>query len=186
MRARRPRRPPCREYEFGTGVGQQPPFGRTLNKTILVPFPPESCLSGIGATPPSHYSWYRLLFDDPFPAPARPIDTWLHFGAVDWNATVWLNRVLIANHSGGYTHFTAVATGLRATGNELIVRAFDPSDAGFQVNGKQRISAINNPGGDTYTPSSGIWQTVRAVFGECEGVHLHVFRDAERVRYIRT
>ena len=46
---------------------------------------------------------------------------------------MWVNRVLVANHSGGYTHFTAVMPPLLATGNELIVRAFDPSDAGFQV-----------------------------------------------------
>ena len=44
--------------------------------------------------------------------------------------------------------------------NELIVYVFDPSDSGHQPNGKQRISAIDKPGGDTYTPSSGIWQTV--------------------------
>lgn len=45
-------------------------------------------------------------------------------------------------------------------GNELLVYVFDPSDTGKQPNGKQRISAISSPGGDTYTPSSGIWQTV--------------------------
>ena len=48
--------------------------------------------------------------------------------------------------------------------NEVIVHVYDPSDEGFQPNGKQRISAITNPGGDTYTPSSGIWQTVWAEF----------------------
>lgn len=83
-------------------------------------------------------------------------------GAVDWNATVWLNTVQIASHSGGYSHFTADASAnIKPTANELIVRAYDPSDSGYQVNGKQRISAITKPGGDTYTPTSGIWQTVR-------------------------
>ena len=48
---------------------------------------------------------------------------------------------------------------LQPAGNELIVRVFDPSNEGAQPNGKQRISAISGPGGDTYTPSSGIWQT---------------------------
>ena len=43
---------------------------------------------------------------------------------------------------------------------ELLVHVFDPADLGAQPNGKQRISAIDNPGGDTYTPASGIWQTV--------------------------
>lgn len=44
--------------------------------------------------------------------------------------------------------------------NELLVFVFDPSNYGEQVFGKQRISAIDQPGGDTYTPASGIWQTV--------------------------
>ena len=46
------------------------------------------------------------------------------------------------------------------TTNELLVRVYDPSDHGAQVFGKQRVSAIESPGGDTYTPNSGIWQTV--------------------------
>ena len=65
----------------------------------------------------------------------------------------------LGNHTGGYDGFSFEVT-LKPTGNELLVHVFDPSDSGAQPNGKQRISAIDNPGGDTYTPSSGIWQTV--------------------------
>jgi len=135
----------------------QPPFGKTLNQSILVPFPVESCLSGIGQT--YKYLWYRLLFDIK--------DTWtgstilLHFGAVDWQTKVWVNQQQVGTHTGGYDPFTFNITSYtKRTGNELIVYVYDPSDSGFQPNGKQRISAINDPGGDTYTPSSGIWQTV--------------------------
>ena len=53
-----------------------------------------------------------------------------------------------------------ITTHLTLTNNELFVAVFDPSDSGAQPEGKQRIAAITNPGGDTYTPSSGIWQTV--------------------------
>lgn len=61
-----------------------------------------------------------------------------------------------------YEAFTADITDAVTSGdNELMVHVYDPSDEGFQPNGKQRISAITMPGGDTYTPSSGIWQTVR-------------------------
>jgi hypothetical protein len=63
---------------------------------------------------------------------------------------------------GGYNGFDFdISTHVQKTGNELLVYVYDPSDSGKQPNGKQRITAIDNPGGDTYTPSSGIWQTVR-------------------------
>eukprot|EP00698_Gefionella_okellyi_P018653 TRINITY_DN561_c0_g1_i2.p1 TRINITY_DN561_c0_g1~~TRINITY_DN561_c0_g1_i2.p1 ORF type:complete len:681 (-),score=142.19 TRINITY_DN561_c0_g1_i2:852-2894(-) len=135
---------------------EEPAFGKTLSGEILVPFPVESCLSGIGET----YKWqlYRTLFDGPACSGCR---TLLRFGAVDWQTTVWLNGHLLGNHTGGYDGFFFELTSLlRGSDNELIVRVYDPSDEGFQPNGKQRISAITNPGGDTYTPSSGIWQTV--------------------------
>ena len=147
------------EHQLGAGWGEPVPFGKTLNNTILVPFPLEACLSGAFAWPLySSFFWYRLLFDAPF---APGASTLLHFGAVDWNTTVYLNGAPIGNHSGGYSAFSFdITAALKASGNELLLQVYDPSDHGFQVNGKQRVSAINKPGGDTYTPSSGIWQTV--------------------------
>jgi hypothetical protein len=79
---------------------------------------------------------------------------------VDYNATVYLNGQLLGSHAGGYDGFSFMLPALAATNNELIVSVYDPSDSGVQVEGKQRVSAITHPGGDTYTPSSGIWQTV--------------------------
>ncbi len=145
-------------WEFQLGAASDPvPFGVTLNQTILVPFPLEACLSGAFAWPLySSTFFYRTLFDNPFASPSL-----LHFGAVDWNVTVYLNGKAVGTHSGGYAGFTLdLGTTLKATGNELILQVYDPSDHGFQVNGKQRVSAISHPGGDTYTPSSGVWQTV--------------------------
>ena len=90
----------------------------------------------------------------------------LHFGAVDWQTSVWLNGLHLGNHTGGYDGFSFdVTKALRLRGpatpsDELLVYVYDPSDSGAQPNGKQRISALDRPGGDTYTPSSGIWQTV--------------------------
>jgi hypothetical protein len=134
-----------------------PPFGHTLSENILVPFPVESCLSGIGET--YKYLWYRLVFNRPSGFSSGKI--LIHFGAVDWQSSVWINQQFIGNHTGGYDHFSYdITNAISATNNELIVYVYDPSDDGYQPNGKQRISAINNPGGDTYTPSSGIWQTV--------------------------
>jgi hypothetical protein len=121
---------------------------------ILVPFPPESALSGIGRR--DEVLWYRRLVDIP--------DGWrgdrvlLHFGAVDQKAQVWINNQLVATHEGGYTAFSADITDvLRAAGpQELTVRAEDRTDIEPFPVGKQR----NAPGGICYTASSGIWQTV--------------------------
>jgi beta-galactosidase/beta-glucuronidase len=145
----------------GAGTFDDPlPFGATLNQTILVPFPYESCLSGAFAWPAySKFLFYRLLFDAPAGA-ARGLNTVLHFGAVDWNASVCVNGAFVTNHVGGYDAFSADVTPfLKPTSNELVLAVFDPSDQGVQPHGKQRISAIPNPSGDTYTPSSGVWQT---------------------------
>ena len=158
-RARVPRRTAgLWEFQLGSGFAEAVPFGQTLNQTILVPFPLESCLSGAFRWPAySKFLWYRLLFDAPFASG----NTLLHFGAVDWNTTAYLNGKMLGNHLGGYDGFSFDLTGaLAPTNNELILAVYDPSDEGFQVEGKQRISAIHSPGGDTYTPSSGVWQTV--------------------------
>lgn len=134
--------------------GQEPPFGTTLPREILVPFPVESALSGIGAEHVERV-WYRRTFTVP--------DAWagqrvlLNFGAVDWESTVWVNEQEMGTHRGGYDAFTYDITDALQTGeNEIIVGVYDPNDGGFQPVGKQRLE----PGGIWYTGSSGIWQTV--------------------------
>lgn len=120
-----------------------------------MPFPVESCLSGIAENHP--YQLYRTVVDKPF----SKGQTLLQFGAVDWQAVVYVNGKLAGNHSGGYDGFAFDVTSmLNPTDNEIIVSVFDPSDSGPQPQGKQRVAAIERPGGDHYSPSSGIWQTV--------------------------
>jgi beta-galactosidase/beta-glucuronidase len=87
----------------------------------------------------------------------------LHFGAIDWQSSIYLNGKQLGNHTGGYDGFSFdITDGVTPTGNgnELLVYAHDPSELGVQPSGKQQISSISGPGGDKYTPSSGIWQTV--------------------------
>lgn len=148
------------EAASGQGVGN-PPFGRKLARSILVPFPVESCLSGVAPNSSAAIvksMWYRLEFQVTGTISQKQL---LHFGAADWQTSVFLNNKLMGNHTGGYDGFDFDITPyLTSGGNELLVFVFDPSDSGAQPNGKQRISAIDNPGGDTYTPTSGIWQTV--------------------------
>ena len=144
-----------------------PPFGRTLSRSILVPFPQESCLSGVAprsSDAVAMRSWYRLTFT--LPAAASGRRQLLHFGAVDWHATVFVNKKMVANHTGGYDGFTAdVTDALAAHGgeNELLVWVYDPSETGPQPSGKQRLGVLSNPGElwtIVYTSSTGIWQTV--------------------------
>ncbi len=81
----------------------------------------------------------------------------LHFGAVDWQATVWLNGQEVGRHQGGYDPFTIDLTdALRPGVQELVVSVWDPSDSGDQPRGKQVLA----PKGIWYTAVTGIWQTV--------------------------
>ena len=131
---------------------------------LLVPFPIEAPLSGVGrminAFPGRTYVnsrlWYRRQFE--IPAQWKGRRTLLHFGAVDWEATVYLNGKELGVHRGGYDGFSFdVTAALGKEGpNELVVAVWDPTFEGGYPRGKQ----IDKPGGIWYTPCSGIWQTV--------------------------
>jgi hypothetical protein len=133
---------------------ETPPFGKYLPERILVPFPVESALSGVMKH--ADRLWYRRTFTVPAGWSGKRV--LLHFGAVDWQATVWLNGKELGRHQGGYDAFSLDLTdALRPEGEqELIVSVWDPTDKGSQPRGKQVIK----PGGIMYTPTTGIWQTV--------------------------
>lgn len=124
---------------------------------ILVPFPVESALSGVGATvTPDDALWY--VRDFTVPAGWGADRLLLHFGAVDWEADVWVNGTYLGEHRGGYTPFSFdITEAVHPTGDQqLVVRVWDPTDSGTQARGKQRL----DPQGIWYTPVTGIWQTV--------------------------
>lgn len=124
---------------------------------ILVPFPVESALSGVGKPfGPERRLWYRRRFE--VPADWRGRRVLLHFGAVDWQASVWVNGKQVGQHEGGYDPFSLdVTDALRAEGpQEITVAVWDPVDAGYQPRGKQ----VREPRGIWYTSVTGIWQTV--------------------------
>jgi beta-galactosidase/beta-glucuronidase len=133
------------------------PRPETFSSQILVPFPVESSLSGVmKMVSEQQQLWYRRTFTIPRNWIGRR--TLINFGAVDFEATVWVNGKQIGQHRGGYDGFTLdITDALRLNGeNELVVAAWDPTDAGTQPRGKQ----VRNPHGIWYTPTSGIWQTV--------------------------
>jgi beta-galactosidase/beta-glucuronidase len=125
--------------------------------TILVPFPIESQLSGVRrAVVERQRLWYRRTFRSPrLPSRGRLL---LHFGAVDWEAVVFVNGRTVGEHRGGYDPFTFdITDALRRRGEEeLVVGVWDPTDHGPQPRGKQ----VQSPEGIWYTAVTGIWQTV--------------------------
>ena len=123
---------------------------------ILVPFAVESLLSGVEKPlSPESRLWYRKRFTLPQDMLGKRI--LLHFGAVDWQCTVYVNHQLAGRHTGGYCAFCFDITDLLQDGeNELVVCVFDPTEEGHQQRGKQ----VNQTHGFWYTATSGIWQTV--------------------------
>ncbi len=123
--------------------------------TILVPFSPESELSGVGhVLQPEEYLWYirTVTLPDGFNV-GRVL---LHFGAVDQIATVWCNGVELTTHTGGYLPFTVDITEVLAKENTILVCVRDATNKSQLPRGKQTL----HPHGIWYTPQSGIWQTV--------------------------
>ncbi len=123
---------------------------------ILVPFAVESALSGVGKeVGKDNWLWYRTKFTPPKNIKNKKL--LLHFGAVDWRCTVYINGKELNTHSGGYDPFYFDITDYLKKGQqELVVRVWDPTDDGPQPRGKQ----VKNPNSIWYTPVTGIWQTV--------------------------
>ena len=142
-------------WEYAITDSDEPPL--RWDGTILVPFSPESALSGVGRTlRPGETLWYRREVTVPEGFLPRDGRLLLHFGAVDQEAAVYLNGVLLGSHTGGYNAFTLDATDALGPRNTLVVRVHDDTDASFHSRGKQKTRR----GGIWYTPQSGIWQTV--------------------------
>ncbi|QEL17306.1 glycoside hydrolase family 2 protein [Limnoglobus roseus] len=122
---------------------------------ILVPFCIESALSGVGKHPtPAQELWYRRDLDASAWKGQRVL---LHFGAVDWETTAYVNGKEVGTHKGGFDPFSFdITDALKDGKGELVLKVWDPTDKGSQPVGKQ----IENPHGIWYTPVSGIWQTV--------------------------
>jgi len=135
-------------------AGEAPPSGRTLPGKILVPFPVESALSGVMKS--AERLWYRRTFEVPKAWEGKRV--MLRFGAVDWEASVYINGKLLGTHRGGYDPFSFdITDALKGSGpQEVVVGVLDPTDTGDQPRGKQALK----PGGIMYTATTGIWQTV--------------------------
>ena len=123
---------------------------------ILVPFSPESPLSGVGCQLlPNEYLFYKRSFT--LPAGFNCGRVLMHFGAVDQEARVSINGVEVGTHVGGFLPFSLDITDAVKDGeNTVLVRVRDVSDTMYYARGKQKLQR----GGIFYTAQSGIWQTV--------------------------
>jgi beta-galactosidase/beta-glucuronidase len=130
---------------------------RALAQQITVPFCPESELSGIHTTDFMHAVWYRRTVTIPQEWHGRHV--LLHFQAVDYDTTVWVNGVEVGRHRGGFTPFTCDLQGVAQPGEAvtIVVRARDDNRPS-QPRGKQSTKYGNYS--VFYTRTTGIWQTV--------------------------
>ena len=136
-------------------VQREASLPQAYDKKILVPFCPESLLSGIKEHFPDGYSlFYRKKLI--LPADFQKDRVLLHFGAVDQIAEIFINGQKAGSHVGGYESFSLDITDYLQEENELVVRVTDDLRNNTLPYGKQTL----NRGGMWYTPVSGIWQTV--------------------------
>ena len=146
------------EFSIDANAAWASPDEALFESRIVVPFSPETKASGIGDTGLYRACWYRRKFESGKMESGRRL--LLHFGAVDYAATVWVNGALAATHEGGYTPFCADITALlQPEGTQtLIVQALDdPADLS-KPRGKQDWQL--HPHSIWYPRTSGIWQTV--------------------------
>jgi len=128
-----------------------------LSGEILVPFCPESELSGIGNVDFLNAVWYRRAVGIPRAWAGRKV--LLHFGAVDYDAIVWANGQEVGRHRGGYAPFTCDLEGIAAPGETVVITVLARDNhRELKPHGKQCPDYASR--GCLYTRTTGIWQTV--------------------------
>lgn len=147
------------QWEYAITKNYQMPTA--YDGKILVPFSPESDLSGVGRQlKPDEYLWYRTSFSMDTGQLNAGFRLILHFGAVDQACRVYVNGIKAVQHTGGYLPFAVDITKYclesQSSEQELIVVVRDLSDTSYHAKGKQKL----HRGGMFYTAQSGIWQTV--------------------------
>ncbi len=138
-------------------IGGHGDLNQPLDGDIIVPFPPESRLSGVDCKQFMPEVWYSRTFNLSGMDPGSHI--LLHFGAVDYRTNVWVNGDFIGTHKGGYTPFSFdISSHISDGENILVVRALDDNRRGIQPCGKQSTKLESH--GCRYSRVTGIWQTV--------------------------
>ncbi len=159
-------------FDFSnSGEEKGMPQGKGFDKKIIVPFAPESPLSGIGFLDFMNSVWYKREIRIPQNWQGKRI--LLHFEASDYKTTAWVNGKKVGEHEGGYTPFSFDITDyLKPTENLLVVKVFDEPRSGLQPSGKQspRLESYSC----LYRRTTGIWQTLW--MEPVEDVHIQSYR----------
>ncbi len=133
-------------------------FNGEYQGKILVPYSPESLLSGLPEgtmVTPNDALYYHRTFS--VPSEFLKAHTLLHFDAVDFECRITLNGVIVGEHRGGYMPFAIdVTSAIKAGENDIKLVVTDPTDTSYHTHAKQATKR----GGIWYTPQSGIWQSV--------------------------
>jgi len=130
---------------------------RSFSRTIVVPYAFQSKLSGIGDPAFHDVVWYKRTFDVPPAWTGRRV--LLNFGAVDYEAVVWVNGERVASHRGGHVGFAVDVTDrVKPSGNVVVVRVLDPGTDRTIPRGKQYWRPKSE--GIFYTRTTGLWQPV--------------------------
>lgn len=145
-------------FDFGkSGKDRHFYLDGPFDRKIMVPFCPESRLSGINYIDFIPACWYRRTVNLSFEQLTGRI--LLHFGAVDYHCEVWVNGIWLGEHDGGYVPFTFdITQQVKVGSNTLVVMAQDDNRSMKQPRGKQ--STLYDSHGCDYTRTTGIWQTV--------------------------
>lgn len=143
-------------WEYAITPADASEMPQTADGAILVPFPVESSLSGVGRTvTPDDVLWYKTSFS--VPKDWKKQNVILHFDGVDWKTEVTVNGNVLPVHTGAYTAFEYDITPYLKKNNVVIVKVTDATDTGdLQPRGKQ----VSKPSGIWYTAVTGIWKNV--------------------------
>lgn len=140
------------------GIEKKYYFGKSFNDKIIVPFCPESKLSGVGHKDFMNNVWYHRSIEIPSNWEGKNI--LLNFGAVYYNCEVFIDGKFVNRHFGGNSSFSIDITKFVIAGgkHDLVVRATSDVRSGLQLAGKQSLRSDSY--GCVYTRTTGIWQTV--------------------------
>ena len=146
-------------FDFGkTGIERGYRMSSGFDQKIVVPFCPESILSGVSYTDFIETMWYQRKIE--IPATWKGKRVFLHFGAVDYQSELSINGKVVGTHFGGTSSFSYDITNFIKFGgiHNLVLQVIDVTRSGKQPVGKQ--SGSLKSWGGVYTRTTGIWQTV--------------------------
>ena len=146
-------------FDFGkTGIERGYRMSAGFDQKIIVPFCPESSLSGVGYTDFIENMWYQRKIE--IPASWKGKRVYLHFGAVDYQSELSIDGKVVGTHFGGTSSFSYDITNFIEFGrsHNLVLQVIDVTRSGKQPVGKQ--SGSLKSWGGVYTRTTGIWQTV--------------------------